>query len=492
MSRASGDRPKGRLAGWAIGLLWLLSFLEGSAVAALVGTIAAYAFRWGGNDPWLTDFGLVGTLVLSIPTLWLLKKHPISAPAAALVGVVVSTVVYHFTSDPRANALWIAERDRPSNVAAVGSWISDGIVIRARPETVIGYRVSDGHTAWQWSPPGQATVCAMSENTAQGVGLIGYGLTDEPCGEVTALNLATGKPLWTQSLNSARRRTGDEAEAGIVAIAGDTAIIEEEDGWRGLSLAGGEPRWQAKTDDSCSPAYLAGGRNAVATIADCPGRAPVLRTFAPANGQAIMRSVLPGVGGRTRTAVISTAPIAVWVDDQSTRGTHAVLSYDQQGKLRATIPVFGPHYNLDVAIFNSTLDSLPFPARPDWGAVVVGDLLIAPAETPDDEQVSRGRGGGISYDGRLVAYSLADGRHKWTKELGERVIGLAVDGTGVWAQGEDKIVRIDAATGRELITTDTDNVEGQFDPVGLWVAGRRFICVAEDGSDLNAPVLVLG
>lgn len=483
--------------GWNKGT-WLV--VSGGVLGAMfvsmgLAVLFGPANGFGGDSlAYMGAISILGLMPCGAGFVWALI-HPRHGLPSAVVGALLGLAVFVSFAGDGLNDSWKAPLDRPSTTRAVGSWTAGDLVVRVRPDVVVAYRSATGAVVWRWTPPGEDSVCAMSRGTGQaggadgsagagagvwvGVGLIGHSPHDRPCSAVTSLSLADGKEGWTAAVD-APARDGDAAAPDVVAVAGQHAVLQEKGGWRAVRLTDGSDVWRGTADAGCSPLQVAAGVQDVVTVAQCGEAAPVLRSLAAADGQERTRIALPAAGGLKNLAVVSVDPLAVWVDAQGERGTHAVLSYDRAGRQRASIPVAGDEYDLDVMLGGlHAFDE--FDARPLFGGVVVGDLFIVPGEKPGDVTISGGTHPSRSATGRLVAYSLTDGGQRWTAALDDQVTGVAVDGTSVWAMTRGRIARVDAATGRRTAELDVNGTASLY-PVDLSVSGReRFTVVAEDG-----------
>ncbi|MFF4920406.1 PQQ-binding-like beta-propeller repeat protein [Kitasatospora sp. NPDC001261] len=435
---------------------------------------------------------ILGLMPCGAGFVWALI-HPRAGFPSAAVGAVLGLGIFVGFAGDGLNDSWKAPLDRPSTIRAVGSWTSGDLVVRARPDLVVAYRRTSGAVAWHWAPPGEDTVCAMSRTTGPdgtgrggALGLIGHAPHDKPCSAVTALDLSDGREGWTAAVD-APARDGDDATPDVVAVAGQQALLQEKAGWRAVRLADGRDVWRGAADPGCTPLQVAGGPGDAVTVAQCGAAPPVLRSLAPADGREQQRIALPAAGGLKNLAVVSVDPLAVWVDAQAERGTHAVLSYDRTGRQRAVIPVAGDEYDLDVMLGGlHAFDE--FSARPLFGGVVVGDLFVVPGEKPGDIGISGGKHPSRTATGRLLAYSLTDGGKRWTAGLDDQVTGLVVDGGSVWAMTRGRVTRVEAATGRQSAVLDVNDTASLY-PVDLSVSdAERFTVVAEDGTRDEPPV----
>ncbi|MER7581524.1 PQQ-binding-like beta-propeller repeat protein [Kitasatospora sp. NPDC097691] len=487
-------------AGWGARFAWdgeTWMVVSGGVLGALFATIGLAtllgpANGFGGDSlGYLGIISILGLMPCGGGLVWALI-HPRHGFPAIAVGMLLGLGIFVGFAGEGVDDAWKAPPDRPSTTRALGSWAAGDLVVRVRPDQVVAYRSATGAVVWHWTPPGEDSVCAMSRGVGTGaagqgsVGLIGHSPHDKPCTAVTALDLSDGREGWTTAVD-APARDGDSATPDVVAVAGQQAVLQEKDGWRAVRLTDGAAVWRGTADAGCAPLHVAGGAADVVTVAQCGGAAPVLRSLAAADGREQARIVLPAAGGLKNLAVLSVDPLAVWVDAQGERETHAVLSYDRAGRPRASIPVSGNEYDLDVMLGGlHAFDE--FDARPLFGGVVVGDLFVVPGERPGDVTIGSGRNPVRSATGRLVAYSLADGGQRWTAGLDDQVTGLVVDGTSVWAMTRDRITRVDTVTGRRTAEMDVNGTSSLY-PVDLSVSGpKRFTVVAEDGTRDEPPV----
>ncbi|MFD5465234.1 PQQ-binding-like beta-propeller repeat protein [Kitasatospora sp. NPDC127059] len=472
------------------GETWMV--VSGGALGAMFASLGLAVLFGPANGFGGDSLGVMGALSIlgMLPCgagfVWALI-HPRRGLPAAAVGALVGLGIFLCFAGDGLNDSWKAAPDQPSTVRAVGSWTSGDLVVRVRPDEVVAYRSGGGAVAWRWAPPGEDTVCTMSRGIgAGGIGLLGHSPHGKPCATVTSLDLTDGKQGWTATV-AAPARDGDSADSDLVAVAGAQAVLQGTDGWRAVRLTDGRELWRSAPDAGCTPIEVAGGDQDVVTAADCADGTGVVRTLAPGDGQGRTRASVPAEGGLKNLMVVSVDPLAVWVDAQAERGTHAVLSFDRAGRQRAAIPVSGDEYDLDVMLGGvHAFDE--FSARPLYGGVVVGDLFIVPGEKPGDVSISGGPHPSRTATGRLIAYSLADGTKRWTTGLDDQVTGVLVDGASVWAMTRDKLTRIDAATGRRSRELDVNDTASLY-PVALSAAGREeFTVVAEDGTRDEPPV----
>ncbi|WP_411083884.1 hypothetical protein [Streptomyces sp. cmx-18-6] len=429
-----------------------------------------------------------------------LTGRPLAAVCGVLAGIVVAPSLFVGYRSNRAEEVWAVPKDHPGAAEAVGAWTTADQVVRVRPDLVTAYRTGDGGAAWTWEPPARDTVCAMSTATHGGLGLIGHAPEGEPCRTTAALDLREGATRWAHHDDPGRSSAGPFSRS--LALAGDVAVVRDESGWRGLSAVDGRERWRAGGGEGCRPVFVDASRRTVVAVAHCPSgpgkgsgpdsasvRAEALR-LDPGTGAVSTRTVLPVRDSGTRYATVSADPLTLWVDEPGARGTRAVLAVDDRGSVRTTVPAEAADHTLLVGGFD-VYRGETFAARPLPAAVVVGNLLIAPAVKPGDLRTFRKRQGySVDYDGRLVAISLDDGTRRWTSDLDDETRGITTGDGSVWVLGRRELFRIDPENGRHLRVLSLYDLD-QHAPVGLAVHGDRYLVVAENGTGRQPPVRAL-
>ncbi|MER5996839.1 PQQ-binding-like beta-propeller repeat protein [Streptomyces viridosporus] len=472
----------------------LLALPFGAFVIGLLASTFMALGDLGGRGPGVFAFaGLFGTAF----TYPLMRYAVLCDRRSGLVGVLAGALLcgglmYAVTGEG-ARTAWAAPAEGPDVSKAVGSWQSGDLVVRARPDAITAYRVSDGTVSWRWTPPGHDVVCAMSRATFSRTGLVGHALQGRACGRMTALNLETGTALWSEGIAPQAARSGP-GHPDIMAVTDGVAVLPTKAGWRAVALATGSERWRAEAGDACTP-YLvdAGSGSTVVTVSACGEERPaLLRTYAADSGRSGLRVELPSRGVPEQLAVLSADPLTVWIREGEVRGTRAVLSYDQTGVLRTTVPLGAEDYELRATPSAGSAYRPVFAARPARTAIVARGVLIVSAVRPGDRHVNDhgSKGTTVHYDGRLAAYSLTSGRRLWTTKTRTWVQALTADGEQVWVLSGHQLARIDPSTGH--LVRDI-HLSWGFAPktsADLWITerGRTYVLVNEDGTARHPPV----
>jgi hypothetical protein len=179
------------------------------------------------------------------------------------------------------------------------TWVADGDVASCLNDGITSYQLSTGHQEWTWNPAPRAgqdsSMGTLSNAVDQGIGVVQYNYYKIPSSstaspdytatEVSGIDLATGRTLWTASVPVA-----DEVEPpglvvgdGVVAMvlsspADDT--VGERDQLTGqtlsvLDLSTGAAAWpeaarSATVPEACHPISIAISGSWLYDAARCP------------------------------------------------------------------------------------------------------------------------------------------------------------------------------------------------------------------------------
>ncbi|MFJ3974633.1 hypothetical protein [Streptomyces sp. NPDC090021] len=488
--RSSGAIPPWPVAGPVAAIIALPG---GAAAGALLagGTLKLLGLGDGSEWAYLIG-GALGLWITWWPFLRAVLTHRFWAWTGALVAAVLVALAAVSSTGEFVRPVWSAPHDTQTRVSAVGSWHSGGVVVRVRADRVTAFRVDDGGIAWSWSPPGRETVCTLSRRTPGSIGVLGYTTDGASCAAVAALELGTGREVWRSSMAPVDRALKGQVP-DLIAVTGETVILPEARGWRAVRLSDGRERWRAASEAGCSPFLADGDDHTVVTVADCGARAaPALATYAGRDGRRLSRGQVPAVGAPRFLMVLSAAPLTLWVHESDLRGTRAVVSYDERGDVRTTLPTDEPTGEIRILPGYSSeyLDVLE--ARPVRSAAVVGDTLVAAEVRSGDRRwVSSGnRPGYQSTRGRIAGFSLTSGTRLWSIDTDDEVEGVVRHEDEIWAVGGSKLTAVSPRTGlrtHEVATRETDT---RF-PADLWILDSGgYALVHADGGSV-APVTVL-
>ncbi|MGW0927265.1 outer membrane protein assembly factor BamB family protein [Streptomyces sp. NPDC002644] len=390
-------------------------------------------------------------------------------------------------SDPSARLLFELAQptvEKGLQVTVEGSWLTKDAYVKSGSSEITGYDPASG--AEKWSIPLPGPVCFASRHvTGDGRTAIVHEpakpTAETPttgCSEVTALDLATGKKLWTKNA-----KTGDRpVRFDNVTVSGTTVAAGSSYGGAAWDLTDGGSLWQPKPGDTCND-YGYGGGKALVALRKCTSAAAqmLIQTIDPKEGTVLSEYKMPE--GVEYASVVSTDPLVIAADVGRTAGDGSgvsdLFSIDAAtGELRAKISAPGDTYAGDC-------DGV---TRVEQCAnmAVTQDRLYLPTE----EHTTGGADAGRTNE--VVAFDLATGKAGRKADAGDgwALAPLRADGDDVisYKRGPyDKggqIVSIDGTTMKQTVLLQMPNdekardVEIEFSPDHqefLYSAGRLYM-----------------
>ncbi|MEW1774754.1 PQQ-binding-like beta-propeller repeat protein [Streptomyces sp. NPDC086777] len=287
-----------------------------------------------------------------------------------------------------------------------GSWLTGKVYAKTGIARITGYDRDTGATLWTVPLPGP--VCrATSHVSADGQTAVVFqpkmpakGST-AGCTQVAAIDLNTGKKLWTRSVKS-----GDvPVNFDNVTVAQQTVAVGGSSGGAAFDLASGKVRWQPKAADSCDDVGYGGGAKLVAVRRCGSGDAGQLhiQTLDPVSGKVLSEYRM--ASGIDYASVVSTDPLVVAADVNNSAGDGSgfsdVFSIDNRtGALRTRISTPGSSYA-------ARCDGI-YELEKCTGVVVGNDRLYLATEQHDGD-------GDYTKTNEIVAFDLGTG-----KQTGQR------------------------------------------------------------------------
>ena len=238
-----------------------------------------------------------------------------------------------------------------SSISVKGSWLTDKVYAKSGIAEVVGYDPDKGTKLWTIPLPGP--VCEASRHTTNDnktaiVYEPAMPTKEDPshgCSEVSAIDLGTGKKLWTKSA-----KTGDQKISfGNVTVSGNTVAAGSTSGGAAWNIADGELLWSPKAADSCYDAGYGGGEALVA-LRKCGGygeRQLEIQTLNPQTGSPSSTYKLGK--GIEYASIVSTKPLVIAADVGDSAGDGSgisdLFSIDEKtGQLRIKISAPGDKY----------------------------------------------------------------------------------------------------------------------------------------------------
>jgi outer membrane protein assembly factor BamB len=391
-------------------------------------------------------------------------------------------------SDPAAKVLFKLDPPKVAKdqqITIEGSWITKDAYVKSGVAEINAYGKDDGSEKWTIPLPGP--VCYATRHTTEdGLTVIVHEpkmpTADMPstgCSEVTALDIATGKKLWTKNA-----KNGDQpVRFDNVTLSGTTVAAGSSYGGAAWDLKSGQSLWKPKPGEECQDSGYGGGKALVA-IRRCgtyDARQLHIQTIDPKKGTVLSEYKMPE--GVEYASVVSTVPLLVAADVGDTAGDGSGISDffsidSATGKLLAKISAPGDTYAADCDGITRVEQCT--------NLAVAGDRLFLPTEEHDT-----GGDGGRSNE--IVAIDLASGKATGQKlEAGDNssLHPLRADGDNLIAYKRppyDKggqIVSIDGSSFKETVLMqlpadrETLELEIEFSPEYeeyLYADGRLYM-----------------
>ncbi|MFF5922094.1 PQQ-binding-like beta-propeller repeat protein [Streptomyces flavochromogenes] len=380
--------------------------------------------------------------------------------------------------------VWEAPVDSSARNYGNGAWLVGDTLVRSRYDAVTAFDAGTGKGRWEYAPPAQEHICAVSRRTADSVVLIVRGpVADAGCTTVAALDLTTGRERWHTP-----RTAGDQAETftDMVAVGGRIGVLRDaDDRWaldtrpavsgtkalRAFDLRTGAPRWTAAVPEGCVPEQVAAGERQVVAVLACARTELRLAAFDPADGR--QRWTAP-LGGRTtpvpdgQVTLRSAEPAVVQTGGTTEGRPGAFLAFGTGGEVTARIGTTGGYGTVQAH-------------TPALVAVADGRLYLG-AESRERE----------AYRDRVVAFDLTSGSQVWLEDVavagGLRALDVTAGRVTVLADrgprhdGLDELRVLDAASGdeKESIDAGLDVDRAQGELADLLVHEDLVVAVRQD------------
>ncbi|MFE7627460.1 PQQ-binding-like beta-propeller repeat protein [Streptomyces sp. NPDC057509] len=337
-----------------------------------------------------------------------------------------------------------------------GSWLTDKAYVKSGINEIVGYDRDKGTKLWSIPLDGQ--VCAATTHiTKDFKTAIAFEEAKRTkttkyasCNQVGALDLATGKLMWSKSVTASS--SGDRpVRFDEVTLSGTTVAAGGLDGGAAFDLNTGAERWKPKvsTDGCYDKGY--GGGEALAVVRKC-GKYDdpqlVIQALNPTTGAPLSSYKMPA--GVDYASIVSTKPLVVAADVGDTAGDGSGISDffsidAATGKLITRIPADAEKYAANCR--STKVESCQHLA-------VGNNRLYLPTEEHD------GAGEDYGRTNEIVSFDLTTGKQTGDRaDAGERftVFPLRMDGNNIIAYKEPpynaggEVVSIDGSTFKETV-----------------------------------------
>jgi serine/threonine protein kinase/outer membrane protein assembly factor BamB len=103
-------------------------------------------------------------------------------------------------------------------------WSTGSDVVVGSTSGLAEYDPATGKQLWSWPvPSGSSTICGMSQDTSEGIGLVNYGTSDGDCGAMQAVGLSAGTSVWAQPVSL--YADSDPGVAGLTSVSSVSLAI---------------------------------------------------------------------------------------------------------------------------------------------------------------------------------------------------------------------------------------------------------------------------
>jgi outer membrane protein assembly factor BamB len=434
-----------------------------------------------GITPALLIFFLVGLWAVPAAVALLFRKgwaRRAFVVIGAVAGVFAGQSVWGALHGQDLAVAWTASYDTSFQLSTVGAWTHGDSLIRVRVDGPTSYDAATGRQLWGFTLPGTDVACSLSGSpgtSEQAVGLIGYGQDSTRCDHLMAVDLATGRQLWSRPLPY---QVSGGSEGGLLAVAGNTAVVVSEERAVGLDLQSGATRWTGlgpgQGSDCLTEQVAAAGQSLIA-LARCQSSFTVA-SLDPATGKPAWTARVTEPTDSYLTQILSADPVVVSDEMSGPRGASRVQVF-ADGHVTSSMQVSGiPGVSGPVALDTTTTDGFGLRS-------VVADGLLA--------GVAQENGPGSD----IVAFRLADGQRQWLLHLPDQVSNLRLVGNEVFlvdnSDPAPSLEAISLATGRKrAIGFFAGGVYDSGD-AALYTAGGRDIIVNQRGEKPTPPVAAI-
>jgi hypothetical protein len=303
---------------------------------------------------------------------------------------------------------WAAPKDASPELTTVGAWTSGGSLIRVRVDEAVSYDAATGRQQWLLQMPGVDVACGVSgTSSSAAIGLIAYGQDSTTCDHVMAVDLATGRQLWSDPVQNPY---SGNSPAGSLAIAAGRAIVLTDDGIAGVSTASGAQKWTLAPPTGCVYEQIAASGDSAIAVAACDASYYAV-SIDPTSGKALWRYHVTEPSASYQFQILAASPVVISDDLPGPRGTSMIRVFGSDGRETSAFSDSGiPLAGTTVALNTATDEGFAAP-------VAVADGMLVGVTT-------------VAGSGDAIAgYRLADGKRLWLVNTPDEVHDVALSGS---------------------------------------------------------------
>jgi outer membrane protein assembly factor BamB len=441
----------------------------------------------------------------------------VSGAAAAVVAVIVVLALVATSGGGQAGtgvggvaaaggpaaADWQAVSAQNNGLA---TWSYGNSLVVAADSQVTAYNRVTGKVLWRTKAPvvqsHQTVFCGASQTLAGSTVVLGVGMfTDSTglnidCHSVIALNVATGKFVWSNSVPSQAQQAayaqsldgvaGLAQKGLLVEISGQTVVA----GWLGVvtgySLSDGTVEWSTdiggpgatEFDNYVVKDIAVSGTSVYLVATEIFPDSMVLLRVDPATGQVTRKVTLSqhvtGLASPSEATIASASPLTVVVGQVAPTDVTNIVSFSSN--LVATRIFRAGAQQVSNAALGNALFVAPMTGDLDahqfYPLLFTGTAIVAVTSPPANS----------GHGNQLLAIDYATGAVRWTASvpdtdlmypIGTDGSTLEVAGGSQSGQGNPELIEIDMATGK-VLSVGKPRVLGPA-PLGRALAYYRFV-----------------
>ncbi|MFE3450422.1 PQQ-binding-like beta-propeller repeat protein [Nonomuraea sp. NPDC059194] len=329
----------------------------------------------------------------------------------------------------QAWAVAAATDDHAGHAGSFGSWLADGLLVRAHATGVAARAVATGRLKWTLPPPDGGEFCGVGQEDSDGRAVLAYGavrqreaaqgLTHVDCSAITLVDLATGGRVWSADLRdtghyrSLREDGLSPPHRASLAIVRQSVVVAYGRSAVGYDLADGVKRWEIKNvHGSCAFTDVLAAPDGAVMLASCDRSYP-LAVFGvdPSTGARRWRTDLTaaqvGRDSGLGTWLVSARPVVL----AAAHGRPRYLVLGKDRRRVTTIPQTGEYGTLDLSPVG-----LSGTDRGRFRALVAGRTMVT---LTTERKVNDYRSSNA-----VVAIDLRNAGLLWSRSLGESATAI--------------------------------------------------------------------
>jgi outer membrane protein assembly factor BamB len=364
----------------------------------------------------------------------------VAAAVVVMVGVAAGVIVRNRAGGGvmKGEIAWSARfiSDKPVEMAAIGSWLAGGVLVRGTNAALVGYDLATGRQRWRIDAPAGQVFCGMSSKTDTDIGAVAVarsaherGIDGESvqmwhCENVWAIDARAGTVRMKTQAPPPKQWFAQGEGAVQPEVVGGVVVLPVGFTLTGYGATDGGRRWTfsggLSTDLTCRPKAVRSDGSRLVTLWSCGDYSGSsvshylkVAWVDPANGKVTWSDKLTNNEPLSADLAYAAPPVVV-IDGGGGDGQGRILVVGDAGHIAADIAQQGPYGTLDLKEIyrtnNITGHDAPFPTQKTYNLIAGGGMLLMRASAPG---VDAGGQGARVYN-QAVAFDTATGKVRWS------------------------------------------------------------------------------